>query len=304
MTSDADARLQEAVLDLHAFLEMTGDLSVERRGAIIERALVLVEETYGHLPLKRAVHAVDPEQSLRQLRQQVGQLGERQFHDAMISVFRDLRDLNTHYILPVPYRHHTAFLPFMIKEYYDAVGTRHYVVSRVMRGMRHATFVPGIEVTRWSGVPIDRAVALNADREAAGNETARRLRGLDAMTMRPMAMSLPPDAEWVAVGYVRDGANLEIRLPWRVYRHDASSITAGPDRMEEVISPQGLGLNMELTGQACRALFADEMGNGVADALGREKGPGAPPDPFLARDGLLSGPFGFGATPAVHKPAG
>ena len=33
------------------------------------------------------------------------------------------------------------------------------------------TFKPGVVVTSWSGVPIDRAVDLNAERQAGSNRT-------------------------------------------------------------------------------------------------------------------------------------
>ncbi len=166
------------------------------------------------------MHAVDPVQSLKLLRRQVGRLTERQFHNEMITIFKGLRDLHTNYILPAPYNQHTAFLPFLMEEFYDGDGKRHYLVSRMLLGFEHPTFVPGVEITHWSGVPIEQAVAINADLEAGSNEAARHVRGLDAMTVRPMAMSLPPAAEWVMVGYSSDGDGQEIRLPWQVFRPD------------------------------------------------------------------------------------
>ena len=49
----------------------------------------------------------------------------------------------------------------------------------------------------WNGVPIDLAVARNASREAGNNAEARRARGLEALTLRWLGMSLPPDEDWV-----------------------------------------------------------------------------------------------------------
>lgn len=190
-----------AIVTLPQFLETTGELSLAERRTIVEQALTLIDDVYVHLPLKRAMHAVDPVQSLKLLRRRLAVLSERQFHNEMIAIFKGLRDLHTNYILPAPYNQHTAFLPFLMEEFYDATEQRHYIVSRLIAGFQHDSFVPGVEVTQWSGVPIDQAVAINADREAGSNEAARHVRGLDAMTVRPMAMSLPPEAEWVIVGY-------------------------------------------------------------------------------------------------------
>ena len=95
------------------------------------------------------------------------------------------------YILPAPYNQHTGFLPFLMEEFDDG-DERHYVVSRLIAGFTHSHFRSGAEVTHWSGVPIDQAVAINADREAGSNEAARHVRGLVNMTVRPMSMALPP----------------------------------------------------------------------------------------------------------------
>jgi hypothetical protein len=47
---------------LSAFLERTDDLNLEERQLAVNQALVLLEGVYVHLPLKRAMHAVDPAQ--------------------------------------------------------------------------------------------------------------------------------------------------------------------------------------------------------------------------------------------------
>ena len=57
-------------MELPEFLETTGELTIAQRRTIIEQALTLIDEVYVHLPLKRAMHAVDPVQSLKLLRRQ------------------------------------------------------------------------------------------------------------------------------------------------------------------------------------------------------------------------------------------
>ena len=128
-------------------------------------------------------------------------------------------------------------------------------------------------MTHWGGVPIDQAVAINAEREA-GNEAARHVRGLDAMTVRPMSQSLPPDAEWVIVGYEHGGNALEIRVSWHVFRPDPA-IGDGiidPSAAAEDAVAVGVDLNLELTNQARKLLFAPDahrLRQDVADMVAR-----------------------------------
>ena len=257
-----------AIITLPDFLATTGTLTPAQRKTIVRQALILIDDIYVHLPLKRAMHAVDPVQRLKLLRRTLGTVTEREFHNEMISIFKELRDLHTNYILPVPYNQHTAFLPFLMEEYFDN-GERRYIVTRMLAGFVHVTFAPGVEVTHWSGVPIDQAIATNAEREAGSNAAARHVRGLDAMTVRPMSQSLPPDAEWVIVGYEDNGNALEIRLPWQVFRPDPASgsdTTNMSKAAEEEAVTVGVDLNLELTNQARKLLFAPEANSLRQDA--------------------------------------
>jgi hypothetical protein len=122
-----------AVVSLPEFNAMAGTLSEAERRTLVNQALVLIDDLYVHLPLKRAAHAVDPVQQLKLLRRRLGTLSERQFHDEMISIFKRLRDLHTNYILPAPYNQHTAFLPFLMEEFYDSAGERRYIVTRLLQ---------------------------------------------------------------------------------------------------------------------------------------------------------------------------
>ena len=234
---------------------------------------MLIDDVYVHLPLKRAMHAVAPVQALKLLRRKVNVISERQFHSEMIEIFKGLRDLHTNYILPAPYNQHTAFLPFLMEEFYDG-DERHYVVSRLIAGFTHSHFRSGAEITHWSGVPIDQAVAINADREAGSNEAARHVRGLDNMTVRPMSMALPPAEEWVVVGYRRNDTEREIRLPWRVFQPDSTNEGDAPGAGKQFASAVGLDLKMELTNRARKALFAKaavDRSQAVADLKSKGK---------------------------------
>ena len=56
-------------------------------------------------------------------------------------------------------------------------------------------FVSGAEVTHWNGTPIRRAIERNADRQGGGNLDARMARGLDALTIRALGQTAPPDED-------------------------------------------------------------------------------------------------------------
>src|ERR671921_2517990 len=142
--SATDANLG-AMITLQEFLVTTGGLTLEERQRIVDQALVLIEQFYVHLPLKRAMHAVDPVQRLKLLRFRLHTLSERRFHDEMISIFMGLRDLHTNYLLPAPFAFMTASLPLRIEEFFEG-DKRRYLVTEVTAGrIDDAHFEPGVE---------------------------------------------------------------------------------------------------------------------------------------------------------------
>jgi cytosine/adenosine deaminase-related metal-dependent hydrolase/C-terminal processing protease CtpA/Prc len=213
------------------FLEGVGDgtLTLADRLLLVEQALVMIEQCYVHLVLKQAMHAVDPVQRLRLLRDRLAMLTEDTrgpevaFHRELADIFASVRDLHTNYLLPAPFRGRTAFLPFLVERFVDPPGAgvegggEHFIVSKVAAGLAHPTFVPEVEVLHWNGTPVRRAVEANARLQAGSNVDASFARGLDALTIRPLVRSLPPDDDWVVVTYRGlDGTEREIRLDWQV----------------------------------------------------------------------------------------
>lgn len=177
--------------ELRTFLRTSGQLMLSDRKRIVDQALVLLEENYVHLPLKRAMHAVDPVQRLRLLRHQLDEVDEGalppeiEFHNEMTRIFNSMRDLHTTYRLPRPFRSKTAWLPFLIEEFWEH-DHRKYVVTKVVADAGPDSFEPGVEVMHWNGIPIETAVARNAERQAGSNPAARHARGLDSLTLRPL----------------------------------------------------------------------------------------------------------------------
>jgi C-terminal processing protease CtpA/Prc len=198
------------------------ELSTRARTTIVDQALVMIDQTYVHLPLKRAMHAIDPVQRLRLVKQRLKSYSERAFHNEMISIFIHLRDLHTNYVLPEPYSNGIAFLPFHVEEHYEGAGSeeqRVFIVTEVSGRLSDPYFKPGVTITHWNGIKMDKAVEINADREAGSNLDARHLQGLETLTNRWMGMSLPPAEDWVVINYQSDngrGPLREARFAWLI----------------------------------------------------------------------------------------
>jgi hypothetical protein len=200
-------------------------LTAAQRRTIVDQAEVLIEGLYVHLPLKRAMHAIDPLQRLRLLRYRLPGLSDEQFHWQLLRIFIELRDLHTNYILPSRYRGF-AFLGILTERCFEG-GEPRWIVSKVYDHLvGDPNLVVGAEITHWNGTPMAIAVERNAEREAGSNLPARLARGLENMTLRPISMSLPPDEDWVDVTYVAGGTTRETRIPWRVFE-SAQELTGG-----------------------------------------------------------------------------
>jgi len=250
--------------DLPTFLAGAGLLTLEDRRLLVDQALVLMEQNYVHLPLKVAMHAVNPVQRLRLLRTRL----ERQtaetmdpewvFHAELSRTFHSVRDLHTNYILPLPFSGKIAFLPFQVEEYFDDQGSPVYVVSRLMQGFP----VPELkdaDVKYWNGVPIERAADVNAARFAGSNTAARHARGVESLTLRPLRIHLPPDEEWVDVGYVgTDGVERELRQRWLV-TDNLPPFVADADAISVTAASLGLDLVADDANRARTLLFAPNV---------------------------------------------
>ncbi len=196
---------------------------------LIDISIDLIEKLYVHLPLKRSMYAVNPIQRLRLLERRLNAtlrpLTERQFYNEMLSIFSQMRDLHTAFVLPEPFRSATAYLPFRLEACTEH-GRRKYIVSELMpEAPRHSGFDRGAEVTHWNGVAIARAVASNAEREAGSNAAARHAQGLASMTIRWLGQSLPPDEDWIDVSFLpassRSSKPRVARFLWRVFRQQS-----------------------------------------------------------------------------------
>jgi hypothetical protein len=236
----------EGAVTVPDFLAGAGTLTLAERRLIVEQALVLLEQNYVHLPLKMAMHAVNPVQRLRLLRTQLTRqtaqtMGpEWLFHREMASIFMSVRDLHTNYLLPKPFAGKVAYLPFVLEKATEADGD-HYLVTSIVTGFSAPGFELGVEVTHWNGVPIGTAVEINGLRLAGSNRAASLARGLDSLTIRPLVMQLPPEEDWIDVTYVTaDQTTAETRVAWEV----ATNLPPSTDLDE--VSPASLANALDL----------------------------------------------------------
>lgn len=250
-------------MDLPTFLATAGQLTLEERKLIVRQALILIEQNYAHLPLKRAMHAIDPVQRLKLLLQTLdhapapNQISEAEFHREMTDIFTSVRDLHTNYLLPSPFNRMTAFLPFMVEDYYEG-GKRKYIVSHITPGFNHATFVRGVEVVYWNGMPIEQAVLNNAQRYAGSNREARMARGVQTLTTRALRIAPPPDEQWVVVGYRTPSGQLkEIKLDWAV--NPPLPADGGGSTDLKSAAMLGIDLEQDIIQRIRKALFAPQV---------------------------------------------
>ena len=233
-------------------------LSIDERHELVRAAQVLIDQLYVHLPLKRAMHAVDPAQRLRLLDRRLAGFSERRFHDELLSIFTTLRDLHTNYVLPQPFAGMTAVLPFRIETYWEGNAQR-YVVTAVSAETDVPPFAVGVEVTHLNGVPIERAVALNGERNAGSNIDARLARGLASLTQRPIDRLAAPDEAWVDVTFVAGGASHEQRFAWQVMTPPPLLTGDAPSQLTDPLAgAHGIDALVEDIRRVQKLLFAPE----------------------------------------------
>jgi C-terminal processing protease CtpA/Prc len=245
---------------LHDFLATAGKLTHAERLLLVEQAMLMLEGNYVHLSLKSAMHAVNPVQRLRLLRARLLRQTpetmdpERVFHMEMSGIFHSVRDLHTNYLLPAPFAGMIAYLPFQVERCTDGDHEK-YIVTRIAQGMSAPPFGVGVEITHWNGMPIRRAVAVNADRFAGSNTAARLARGVDSLTIRSLRLHLAPDEEWVTVSYLDgDGVRRELRESWLV-APNAPALT-DTETISTAAASMGVDLHADEVGRARALLYA------------------------------------------------
>ena len=228
LPSDVLAAQHGADLAAGAALEATLDGS--QRLQVVDTLIQVLGGAYCHLQQKRAGYAIDPVQALQLLRRRCVDMSDSQFHLAVTGLVTGLRDAHTRYRGPSALRGRVAALPLLIEEYGPSAQPT-FVMSKLAAGsgIRKKTFVPGVELRSWNGVPFARAVDVYADRETGGHPDARRARALQSLTFRALDHTPPPDEQWVIIGYRGpDGRDDEVRVPWRLLEPRRAATAARP----------------------------------------------------------------------------
>ena len=234
-------------------------LDQNQQKKVVEQALILMRGFYVHRFLKQTLHNAQPIHDLSDLQSQVNNklMDSEGFHGKMLTIFRSLQDRHTAYFLPLPYRASVMFLPFLIEEYYDKQGARHYVISKVANAFDLPQAIrPGAVITRWNDVPMEQAIELIGQDFAGSHDAARHALGLQNVTIRPLISSLLPDQDRFSIEI--DGACTEVT--WQVWMENLGE-TGGETEMEAAnVHRETLagidGVN-ELVRRVKRALFVN-----------------------------------------------
>jgi C-terminal processing protease CtpA/Prc len=238
------------------YREKFSPLTLDERNILLEQAQLMLDQVYVHLPLKRAIHAIEPIRKLRLLKLRHSNLDELAFQSELIAAFQSLRDLHTNYYLPSAYQNKFAFLPFRVEEFYEVPDPKHrkFLVTWVSPVNTERRLKAGMVVTHWNGSPIDLAVARNAAREAGSNPEAQRAQGIDTLTLRWLGASLPPDEDWVTLRYTDGTKAYESQFDWElVDRNDLPGILTGLGNASPGL--WGLDLKTELLRRVRKVLF-------------------------------------------------
>ncbi|MFV1984378.1 MAG: S41 family peptidase, partial [Thiohalomonadales bacterium] len=271
--------LLQTTRDLSTFLRISGELNLDDRKRIVQQAMLVIDENYVHLPLKRAMHAVDPMQQLRLLQHRLngsveGELNsEIKFHNEISHIFNSLRDLHTRYRLPRPFLGKSAWLPFFIEQIFEN-GRQKYIVSKLIGDAGPDSFKIGVVVTHWNGMPIHQAVLHNAEHQGGSNEAARHARGLNSLTIRPLAHGLPPEEEWVTVRYVDKYNQVqEWSQAWLVFEPGLSRNNVLENGDNKELSALGLDDSTDDIQQSKKVLYIPPISQFETAVIGKKRKP-------------------------------
>ncbi|SKA73824.1 Peptidase family S41 [Thiothrix eikelboomii] len=219
-------------------------LTLADKRTLVNQAKVLIEQVYAHIYLKKALYAIDPVQRLSLLQYRLENPSdlvvnsELEFHRELLAIFTSLHDLHTNYVLPAPYNALTAVLPFLVEEYFDDQQQAHYLITKISSVATVTdSFKAGVELILWNGLPIQEAIRLNGEQSGGSNPAARYAVGLRSLTIRPLAINLPPLEHRIYLQYkTAEGSLHELALEWLVLKQMGGlatdlGLTASPDEL-------------------------------------------------------------------------
>lgn len=203
---------------------LSNSLPVEEMQFVTEQLILLLEQYYVHLPLKRSSLGINPVQEAKILADEVRFImSDTDFYHRVFSILKRLRDRHTRVRLPSPWRDMVAFLPFAVESYFDKSG-RHLIISKLMDSTLDFSFSVGAEISHWNGVSIGRYIEELSWQTEGANPFARIAIALRSLTVRPLGYMPQPIEDWVTLTYTdRPGIYHSITLPWKIYIPDKMS---------------------------------------------------------------------------------
>jgi hypothetical protein len=240
-------------------------LNEAAKGSIVDQVLCLVRDYYVHLPLKTSSLAIDPVRELELLLDDIPYIQtDSEFFYRMLGTIKRLRDRHTCLKLPPPLSGAVAFLPFAVESFWEG-DRRPLIVSKLLANIDDGDFVPGVEVTHWSGVPIAKYIERLSWENEGANPFARIAIALRSLTIRPLAYMLPPDEDWVTLSYVANSQPKTISIPWQVYFPSAGS---GAERsLAEAVSGDVTAKGLDRASYLVNGGWQDLYSAGSSEAL-------------------------------------
>ncbi|MCB0629120.1 MAG: amidohydrolase family protein [Lewinella sp.] len=200
-----------SAIPLEVFVKTSSNLRRQDKLLIVQQAMLLLDQVYVHLPLKRSMYAANPLEKLKVIQTNLVRFedhvlnNDNVFHREMLEIFSSLRDLHTNYILPEPYKYRYVYLPFLVEEYFDFQedDSARFMITKVLGGVeeQYPDFKEGVEIISWNNSPVEWIVQTNARRQSGSNAVARRARGIDTLTIRPLATNSAPNELLVSLQY-------------------------------------------------------------------------------------------------------
>ncbi|NET37276.1 MAG: amidohydrolase family protein [Cyanothece sp. SIO1E1] len=263
---------------LATFQKTTSDLSVDEKQLIIAQAALLLDKVYVHLDLKQSMYATYPLERLRVLRNELENTSsdlyqqDVHFHRELLQIFSSLRDLHTNYTLPHPYKGKFAYLPFLVEECFEFPYDEfpRFMVTRIVEGplSQVEDFQEGVEIISWNNIPMERFVQLHSTQQSGSNEAARRARGIDTLTLRPLAVKALPDETKVQLAYRTIGDNTVqyIEIDWLVSSFDSLFLSDVIDDASDL----ALGLGIDFQTNAVNSIKERFFGSKIDTTLAQD----------------------------------
>lgn len=198
----------EALTNLLERVEITSDrLECE---AVVDQATILLEQFCVNLPAAEA-RGLNPIERLRRLRQKIP-AGTIQFYRQLLSIFAELGDRHTDCNLPAPFAGKVAFLPLLVRDFFQNGERRLAVVASAVDEVSR-----GDLLTAWNGVPVAEVLRRQMSLQLGANDDARYAKAVQTLTFRPLDWMPPPLEAELTLESISPGAeHRKVHLQWRV----------------------------------------------------------------------------------------